>query len=58
MVREEIMIEIKDILEFNEKDGTALLNLWDTKKVVLRRKFRALTKCLHKKKFTESLHYL
>ena len=52
------MIEIKDFLEFNEKDGTALPNLWDTMKVVLRRKFRALTKCLHKKKFTESLHYL
>jgi hypothetical protein len=38
LVKEEIKKEIKDFLEFNENEGTALLNFWDTMKAVLRGK--------------------
>jgi hypothetical protein len=34
-VREEIK-KIKDLLEFNENEGTTYLNLWVTMKAVLR----------------------
>ena len=42
MVKEEIRNEIKDFVEFNENEGTAYPNLWDTMKVVLREKLIAL----------------
>ena len=43
MVREEIKKEIKDFLEYNENDGIAYSNLWDTMKAVLRGKSIALS---------------
>jgi len=42
VVRLEIKKEIKDFLEFNEKDDIFYRNLWDTMKVMLRCKFIAL----------------
>ena len=39
MIEEEIKKEAKDFLEFNEHEGTAYTNLWDTMKAVLRGKF-------------------
>jgi hypothetical protein len=36
--REEINREIKNILEFNESDGTTNSKLWNTKKALLREK--------------------
>jgi hypothetical protein len=41
--KEEIKKVIKDILEFNEKEVTTYLNLWDTMKAVLRKKLIALS---------------
>jgi hypothetical protein len=43
LVREGIKKEIKDILEFNESEGTTYSNLWDTKKAVLGKILRALS---------------
>jgi hypothetical protein len=43
LVREEIRKEFKDFKEFNENDDTAYLNLWDTRKAVLRGKFIVLS---------------
>ena len=43
MVKEEIKKEINDFLEFNENEGTAYTNLWNTMKAVLRGKLIALS---------------
>ena len=42
LVKEEIMKEMKDFLEFNENEDTSYQNLWDTMKAVLREKLIAL----------------
>jgi hypothetical protein len=42
-VREEIKKEIKDFLEFNEKEDTRYSNLWDTNKAMLRGKLITLS---------------
>jgi hypothetical protein len=42
LVKEKIKKDIIDILEFNENEGTAYQNSWDTMKAVLRGKLIAL----------------
>jgi RNAse (barnase) inhibitor barstar len=42
LVKEEILKEIKDVLELNENEGTTYPNLWDIIKAVLRIKLLAL----------------
>jgi hypothetical protein len=41
LVKEELMKEIKDSLEFNENEAATYLNLWDIMKAVLRGKLIA-----------------
>jgi hypothetical protein len=43
LVREGRKKEIKDFLEFNEKEATTYLNLWDTMKAFLSGKLIALS---------------
>ena len=44
----EIKEEIKEYVETNENENTMVQNLWDTERVVLRRKFIALQAYLKK----------
>jgi hypothetical protein len=48
LVREEIKNEIKDILEFNENEGTMYPNLRDTVKAVLERRLVTLSASIRK----------
>jgi hypothetical protein len=43
LVKDEIKKEIKDFLEFNEKEATIYPNLWDTMKAVQRGNLIALS---------------
>jgi len=47
-VTEKIKREIRDDLQFNEKEGTTYPNLWDTMKTILRGKFIALKDSIKK----------
>ena len=57
MAKEEIKKEIRDILEFNENEGTTYPNLWDTMKAVLRGKLIDLNASKKKREraYTSSL---
>ena len=54
LVKEEIRKEVKDVLEFNENEGTVSPNLWDTMKAVLRGKLTVLS--ANKKKLERTYH--
>jgi hypothetical protein len=55
LVKDEIMKEIKDFLEFNENEATTYPNSWDTMKAFRRGKHIALS--ASKKEIIESIHY-
>jgi hypothetical protein len=54
LVKEEIMKEIKDFLEFNEYEATTYPNIWDRMKAFLRGKLIALSTA--KKETRQSIH--
>jgi hypothetical protein len=50
-VIEEIIQEIKKVLDFNENENTTYQNLWDIAKVLLRGKFIAMSVYIKTQKY-------
>ena len=53
-ITEENKEEIKDYLETNENESTTIQNLWNTAKVVRRRKFIAVQSYLRKQEKSQT----